>query len=109
LRDRPADPPPGYRPTGCHARPSGGVAAGETRPRHPGRRVEPANIVAKPVQPANRNRLSYYVYEQGVPWSSKYAPGNAPGPVPLHGWSSSVLVLTIAAKLLARRNKLGPA
>jgi phosphate transport system permease protein len=61
-----------------------------------------ANIVQNPFS-GQQESLSYFVYEQAS-LSSKYAPGRA--------WAGAltlvvlVLVLTIAAKLLARRNKL---
>lgn len=61
-----------------------------------------ANIVQNPFS-GQQESLSYFVYEQAG-LSSKYAPGRA--------WAGAltlvvlVLVLTIAAKLLARRNKL---
>ena len=61
-----------------------------------------ANIVQNPFS-GQQESLSYYVYEQAS-LSSKYAPGRA--------WAGAltlvvlVLLLTITAKLLARRNKL---
>ncbi len=77
-------------------------AAGETAPVILVAGGTPA-INFNPLQ-GNQESLSYFVYEQAGA-ASKYAPGRA--------WSAAltlialVAVLTIAAKLLARRSKIG--